>query len=91
MPTSLVLAGSMPSDCISLSIGSLTAPVSGAGAIAAEGEADDDDESDDSDDGTCNIIEDRLSLPDTDLRFRSKKLNTSHSIETLLNRKLKCQ
>ena len=55
MPTSLVLAGSMPSDCISLSIGSLTAPVSGAGAgtIAAEG---DDDDDDDSDDGTCNII-----------------------------------
>ena len=75
MPTSLVLAGSMPSDCISLSIGSLTAPVSGAGAgagaIAAEGEADDDD-SDDSDDGTCNIVEDRLSLPDTDLRFRAR-------------------
>ena len=70
MPTSLVLAGSMPSDCISLSIGSLTAPVSGAGTIAAEGEADDD--SDDSDDGTCNIIEDRLSLPDTDLRFRAR-------------------
>ena len=72
MPTSLVLAGSMPSDCISLSIGSLTAPVSGAGAgaIAAEGEADDSD--DDSDDGTCNIIEDRLSLPDTDLRFRAR-------------------
>ena len=70
MPTSLVLAGSMPSDCISLSIGSLTAPVSGAGAgtMAAEGEADDDD----SDDGTCNIIEDRLSLPDTDLRFRAR-------------------
>ena len=76
MPTSLVLAGSMPSDCISLSIGSLTAPVSGAGAgaIAAEGEADDDsdDDSDDSDDGTCNIIDDRLSLPDTDLRFRAR-------------------
>ena len=72
MPTSLVLAGSMPSDCISLSIGSLTAPVSGAGAgaIAAEGEADDD--SDDSDDGTCNNVEDRLSLPDTDLRFRAR-------------------
>ena len=67
MPTSLVLAGSMPSDCISLSIGSLTAPVSGAGAIAAEG-----DDSDDSDDGTCNNIEDRLSLPDTDLRFRAR-------------------
>ena len=57
MPTSLVLAGSMPSDCISLSIGSLTAPVSGAGDIAAEGD-DDSDDSDDSDDGTCNIIED---------------------------------
>ena len=75
MPTSLVLAGSMPSDCISLSIGSLTAPVSGAGAgtIAAEGEGDDsDDDSDDSDDGTCNNVEDRLSLPDTDLRFRAR-------------------
>ena len=71
MPTSLVLAGSMPSDCISLRIGSLTAPVSGAeeGAIAAEGG---DDDSDDSDDGTCNIIEDRLSLPDTDPRFRAR-------------------
>ena len=62
----------MPSDCISLSIGSLTAPVSGAGAGTTAAEGDDDDSDDDSDDGTCNIIDDRLSVPDRDLRLGSR-------------------